>query len=133
MKSTGAAGMAIIKDFFSPKILCLIKKDGSLDLPKGHKDSKDINTFATAQRECFEESGIFITPNNLICPNPLKIGRLTFFCATTNQTPEINRNPESGKFEHISFCWLNLNEAERLLPNYLNLIPLIRDIFKMDL
>ena len=55
------AGILVFKYFNGErKILILLDQFGKLDIPKGHIDMSDVSTFAAAQRECFEETQIFI-------------------------------------------------------------------------
>ena len=67
------------------KILVLLKHNGMFDIPKGHQDLKDLNVFFTAQRECFEETQIFISPTDLLTKDSYTNSNMTIFCARTNQ------------------------------------------------
>jgi len=106
--------------FKNGKILILIKDNGMLDIPKGHCDDLDLDRFSTAQRECFEETQIFITKSDLLCNSYYCDSGMTIFCAKTNQEPIIEKNPETGKLEHIDFFWIKPAVAIKILPDYLS-------------
>jgi len=101
------------------EVLILVKESGRFDIPKGHQDLLDVNNFTTAQRECFEETGIFIEPRMLLSNEKFVNGKLVIFCALTDQNPEINKNPVTGKIEHIDFFWASATLAQAILPKYL--------------
>ena len=102
------------------KVIVLIKPNGKFDIPKGHCDDSDLNKFVRAQRECFEETGIFITKNDLLCEEVYTDNGLTIFCAKTDQDPTISENPETGKIEHIGHVLLSVSGASEILPKYLS-------------
>ena len=115
-----AAGFVLLRIFDDGiKVLCLHGLDGRLDFPKGRCDDADLNMFYTAQRECLEESSIVVSQNDIISHVPILLDRLTLFCAITDQEAEIRKNPESKKYEHAGYDWLDPLEAEFLLPEYL--------------
>ena len=113
------AGFVLYKKEESLLILCLIKESGVLDLPKGHSNPEDLNVFTTAQRECFEEAGIFVSVQDLITKDVYQADNLTMFCAVTDQHVEIGFNPVTKKIEHVGYVWLKPNEAIDSLPEYL--------------
>jgi len=116
-----AAGFVLLKVFDGGiKTLCLYDKDGNGDIPKGKCSDQDLNSFHTAQRECFEETSIVITKADLISNAEILVdNRLTIFCAMTDQEVEIRRNPESQKYEHVGHEWIDINELVEKLPYYL--------------
>jgi len=115
-----SAGFVLLRIFDSEiKVLCLHGLDGNLDFPKGHCDPQDFNMFHTAQRECFEESAILVSKNDLLTLDTILLDQLTLFCALTNQDAEIRKNPESGKYEHIAYEWCDPDIVEFILPEYL--------------
>ena len=114
------AGFVLYKRTTDLFVLCLIKESGELDLPKGHMIASDINLFCTAQRECFEEAGVFVNMQDLITKDVHQNGDLTIFCATTNQDAEIGINPVTNKIEHTGHLWLKPTDAITLLPEYLS-------------
>ena len=119
-KHNPGAGFVLYKHTeLGRKILVLIKPNGKFDLPKGRVDGSDIDSFATAQRECFEETGIFVSKSDLACSEKYQDGELVMFCANTSQKPLISKNPESGQLEHIAFILLDPEQACKILPNYL--------------
>lgn len=101
------------------KLIVLIKPNGKFDLPKGHADGADVDAFATAQRECFEETGIFVSKNEVLKGRHFQDRSLTMFCAVTDQDPVISRNPTTGNFEHIAYVMIDPEVACKILPNYL--------------
>jgi len=115
-----AAGFILFRIFDNTLLtLCLYDKDGRPDLPKGRCDNIDLNLFHTAQRECFEETSILVTKNNLISDDILSLDRLSLFCALTDQEVEIQQNPKTGKYEHIGYEWISPTQLKNLLPAYL--------------
>jgi 8-oxo-dGTP pyrophosphatase MutT (NUDIX family) len=115
------AGLILFRTFEGEeKVLVLLKDNGSFDIPKGHQDSRDLDKFSTAQRECFEETQIFIAPADLLCDDHYTNFEMTVFCARTKQDPIIEKNPETGKLEHVDFYWMKPESAIKVLPDYLS-------------
>jgi 8-oxo-dGTP pyrophosphatase MutT (NUDIX family) len=120
-KDKKGAGFLVFRDFADGrKVLVLLSASGKFDIPKGHVDAADLDRFGTAQRECFEETQIFITMSDLLTRDEYHDKRLTIFCALTNQDPVLAANPESGKLEHTDFYWLSPDSARKILPKYLS-------------
>tara|TARA_R100000664_G_C2713421_1_gene109382 strand:+ start:59 stop:463 length:405 start_codon:yes stop_codon:yes gene_type:complete len=120
-KNKKGAGVLIFRDFDNcKKVLILLNQAGKFDIPKGHVDKFDVNIFATAQRECYEETQIFITLSDLLTPSVYQDNNLTIFCASTLQDPSLERNPETGILEHVKFYWLPTEIAAAILPKYLS-------------
>jgi len=120
-KNKKGAGFLVFKDFNGEKkVLILLDRNGKFDIPKGHVDSGDIDRFATAQRECFEETQIFVSLQNLLTNDVYNDKHLTVFCAETTQEPTLMANPESGEVEHLRFYWLHPDTAAVVLPDYLS-------------
>lgn len=111
------AGIVVFKQ---GKVLVLLKHDGKFDIPKGHCDDLDFDNFSTAQRECFEETQIFITKSDLLCQEEYTDSNMTIFCAQTTQNPVIEKNPKTGNLEHVDFYWMQPNSAIKVLPDYLS-------------
>lgn len=111
-----------------PKILGLvgtkkdIKKQGGFiyDLPKGTEDPAE-SKMACAIRETFEETGISISPSDILA-GPHKTNYLWMWLAIIdiNEVIVIEKNPVTGKLEHDGHDWLDLHEAEALVFPYLN-------------
>ena len=115
------AGIVLLKSFNGQdKILVLLKDSGIFDIPKGHCDPVDQNAFSTAQRECFEETQIFVTRNDLLLNDQYYDDGMTIFCARTKKDPVIKTNPVTGELEHIDFYWMNPSSAIKVLPDYLS-------------
>ena len=119
-KSPGAGVVVYKKIDGMNKVLVLLKDNGSFDIPKGHCDSIDFDKFSTAQRECFEETQIFITMSDLLCKDHYEDSGMTIFCARTQQEPVISKNPKTGKLEHVDFYWMDPTSALKILPDYLS-------------
>ena len=117
---TPAAGVVVLKQFagvpYQYCVLCLVDDKG-FDLPKGQIEPFETNLVA-AMRECEEESGVsqldfrwgLVTTQ---CNN------VTLYIAETTQEPTIRPNPETGQFEHYSAHWLTLDQASKMLRDYL--------------
>jgi len=114
------AGFVLYKNMPHIRVLCLLKESGKLDLPKGHSDPEDINLFFTAQRECFEETGVFVKLQDLMTKEVYQDDELTMFCAATDQSVEIGINPVTNKIEHTGYLWLSPSDAIALLPEHLS-------------
>ena len=95
----------------SPLMLALIQDDGIFDIPKGRIDEGET-PLETAVRECFEESSIVIGADDILFgeSSPFVEEPLTVYCAKTNSTPMITRNPHSGIIEHKDFKWVSREE-----------------------
>ena len=119
MKPQGAGFVLYRKLNGTWHVLVLVDNKGKFDFPKGHVDAGDMGPFATAQRECFEETGIFVKKDDLLCKDSRTSGPLTMFCASTSQDPSIGINPVTGNKEHIGCFWAKPESAVRLMPKYL--------------
>ena len=119
--SVAGAGFLILKKdtlhLKNPKMLALIRDDGLFDIPKGTMDNNEA-PLETAKRECFEECSIIISDNELLFSGTPHInGALTVFCASTDKTPLITKNPITGIQEHEDFSWI---DKEQFCENCLN-------------
>jgi 8-oxo-dGTP pyrophosphatase MutT (NUDIX family) len=115
------AGVLVFKDFYDGKrILILLDQAGKFDIPKGHVDACDVNSFSTAQRECFEETQVLITLTDLLTEDFYQNENLTIYCAKTTQDPILTENPATGMFEHVGFYWFHPDVALIALPKYLS-------------
>lgn len=92
-------------------------RSGIYDIPKG-KFNKDESDIDCAIRECFEESGILFSKDDVIGKPSIKNG-LVIYSALTEDNPEINPNPESGIVEHEGFKWLDEKTILDLCLGYL--------------
>ena len=114
------AGFVVVRVFDGiTKVLVLLSSAGKFDIPKGHVDKADNGNFSTAQRECFEETQIFIKKSDLLSKEKYVNDGLTVFIASTTEDPVLIENPESGKLEHQKSYWVEPEIAEFLLPPYL--------------
>ena len=114
---TTAAGIVLIRKGKSgPEILCLRQKDG-YDLPKGRSE-KGEDAITTAKRETYEETGIsdVTFPFGMIST---RIQTMVMFIGLTEQEGEVRPNPKTGNREHIEVVWLNIDDAEKAVHNYL--------------
>jgi len=94
------------------EFLALINNKGLYDLPKGHEDPDDIEAFDTAQRETWEECGIWVENHDII--THFSQSALTLFVVEWDgSTPEIKPNPETGVLEHTGWEWVNTTEFLR--------------------
>ena len=115
------AGFIVVKKIEGFWKFLGLRLNNSFDIPKGVAEDQDGNSsFKTAQRECMEECGIYIQPNDLLCNGEsIVLGKLTIFLAKTTQEPKIQKNPKSGIFEHEGAVWLNCDALEEKIYNYL--------------
>ena len=111
IKQRPGAGFVVVRKFNEKWKILGLKINGKYDIPKGGAEAKDKgDLFLTAQRECFEECGILISPKNLKWGNSrIQIGPLTLFVAETSQDPIIRKNSSTGIFEHEKAEWLDWN------------------------
>lgn len=106
-----------------PYILCL-RAYSSFDFPKG-KIEEGESELAAAVRETEEEAGLteigfdFGYDTIKLMNDGKHKKEVTLFMATTEQEPEIRKNPDTGKYEHHGFGWLSLPDAEESLHPYL--------------
>lgn len=103
------AGIIIVKE--KKEFLALISKEGLYDLPKGTTEEGE-SPFETAQRECYEECSLWITVSDLLYETYLNRNGTQIFIAQMphNQQIEIKVNEETGKAEHIGWCWITSEE-----------------------
>ena len=122
----GAGIILMARDGVDTKILGLIgdlphrkKHQATYDLPKGTRDPGE-SMLDCAIRETFEETGINISPEELIA-GPYRTSFLDMWLAEIDIKEKIiiGRNPESGKFEHDGFDWLTREEAMKMSYPYL--------------
>ena len=128
------AGIIIYKcDEGSPKFLFLKRKEGWLDLPKGHLESNETIEQA-AIRETFEETGIkiitltdkfrfqikYIIPKNYFGFKSKKT--VDFFLKKIDDDQIIKISDE-----HVGYIWLNEDSAIKLL-SFENQIELLKNV-----
>lgn len=101
------------------EILALINNENLYDLPKGHEDPEDIDAFETAQRETWEECGIWVEEYDII--DQFKHSALTLFIIEWDgsSTPEIKPNPATGQTEHTGWEWVTPAEFSHNCLEYL--------------
>ena len=95
------------------------KHGATYDLPKGTADAGEPQ-IDCAIRETFEETGIRVSPADFIA-GPFKTSFLDMWIAIIdiNESIVIEKNPESGKYEHEGYDWLDEEEATNLVYPYL--------------
>ena len=109
-KIKSGAGFIIFND--QDQVLTLVvdeelakKNGGVLDLPKGMIEPGET-VWECAVRECYEECGIKISTNDLEWGlKPIISGQLTMFLARTNEKGRLQRNPDTGIYEHQMVMW----------------------------
>jgi len=114
---TGAGFVILSND--GSKLLSLIKKNGTLDIPKGHADPGET-PFQTACRECYEECSIKLSNKNLFLKKPYKIGGLYVYVAKTKQAAKITPNPKTKALEHTGHIWVTPKQFSKNSPKYLS-------------
>jgi len=81
------------------------KNRGVLDFPKGMIE-KGETVWDCAVRECYEECGIKISTTDLEWGlAPIIQGQLTMFLARTTEKGRLQRNPDTGIYEHQMVMW----------------------------
>ena len=115
-----SAGIVILKRFNDGwKVLVLKDSRGRFDITKGLVEPGESNIMG-AIREAEEEAGIILTKENFSWGfNSISYGKGCVFIAQTSQTPFICPNPETGNLEHVSWEWLDFNEAIEKVIDYL--------------
>jgi len=79
-KNKDGAGIVVFRETEGDnQVLILLKKNGTFDIPKGHCDDTDFDKFSTAQRECFEETQIFVTLADVITDDFYEDRGMTIF------------------------------------------------------
>tara|TARA_Y100000310_G_scaffold91405_1_gene88762 strand:- start:918 stop:1340 length:423 start_codon:yes stop_codon:yes gene_type:complete len=119
------AGIIVVK-YFSPgfKVLGLFdQKKGMFDLPKGSIDPEE-STLQAALRETEEECGITNLDFKWGLEPIAAVSHLTFFLAETIEDPIVIKNPKSGILEHLFAEWMEWDELEVALIDYL--VPALR-------
>ena len=110
---SGAGFIVFRKDTLSsanPLMLALVRSDKLLDIPKGTID-KGETSISAAKRECFEECSIVIDDSEMLFEGKaFTYGPLEVFCAATDKTPAITRNPATGIMEHDDYQWVSKDE-----------------------
>jgi len=118
--------LAVKTDDKKYKYVCLLKKNGKLDLPKGKIEKKE-SIIDCAFREAFEEINllredvILITDCGVYTPILGKSIYL-FLCVIDEsvfKTLKIKRNDKTGKLEHEKILLLSEKSAEKDLLYYL--------------
>jgi 8-oxo-dGTP pyrophosphatase MutT (NUDIX family) len=105
-----SAGFIIVqKQNSSWKVLGL-RVWGKIDIPKGHLEDGE-SSLGAALRECFEEAGIRVSPQDMRWGNVSFVSSrphkdVTVYIAVTDQEPEIQMNPETKQYEHDGYHWL---------------------------
>ena len=117
------AGIVVVKEFSGGewRVLGLLGLDNYYDIPKGVIE-KNETPFNCALRETREEAGIsdlnFAWGKKTTTVQGTK-GKVLAFVASTTQEPKIEKNPETGIFEHQSWEWMAFNDLENKVYNYL--------------
>ena len=116
------AGFVVVRRFEEGWKVLGLRVYGAYDLPKGGVERRDGgNPFITAQRECFEECGVWVRESDLTWgANSIQVGHITVFLAETNQDPHIQKNAKSGIYEHHSADWLGWDILKQKVHSYLS-------------
>ena len=119
------AGIIVVKNFPTGlKVLGLFDQNkGKFDLPKGIIDLGE-SAFQAALRETEEECGITRLNFKWGKIPLLTVSHLTLFIAETDQDPAIMENPTSGILEHLFAEWLDWDDFEASVIDYL--VPAIK-------
>ena len=119
-KMKPGAGIIVVKKFPSGfKVLGLFdQRKGVFDLPKGSIDMEEP-TLQAALRETQEECGITKLDFKWGTKPIVNVSHLTFFLAETNQDPVVMENPHSGVLEHLFAEWMEWDELELTVIDYL--------------
>ena len=125
-----SAGIVVLKKVEDDwHFLALIKSDGKYDITKGIRE-KGEDVFTCAKREAFEEANISEEDLNFKWGDiSNSYGRGTAYIATTNATPQIKPNPETGELEHTGFKWVEYKEMIENVSNFL--VPSIKWAYKV--
>jgi 8-oxo-dGTP pyrophosphatase MutT (NUDIX family) len=97
---------------------------GKIDIPKGHVEPGESD-FDAALRECEEEAGLVVDPSHdMMWGNISHVSErphkdVIIYLASTEQEPEIKRNPETKQYEHDGYHWLSWEEMKRRCYPYL--------------
>jgi len=111
------AGIIVLKRFPDCYKVLGLRIYGSFDLPKGGLEPGET-ILNGALRETEEECGI--TDLNFEWGLDFyKVRNVLLFIASTNESPTIRPNPETGEFEHHAARWLTMDQAENMLHPYL--------------
>tara|TARA_A100001011_G_C13897459_1_gene669606 strand:- start:6 stop:416 length:411 start_codon:yes stop_codon:yes gene_type:complete len=97
------------------------KNCGTYDIPKGIIENNE-DPWKAAQRECFEECGIFVFEEDLLA-GPFEYENLTIWMAKCMHEPDVRPNPNTGVIEHLGCKWLQ--PYELLNDSYIYLRPAI--------
>ena len=111
------AGVVVVRQFPEGWRVLGLRVYGRLDIPKGVIDPGET-AFQAAVRETAEEAGITDLKFSW-GKEPKVIGRLTVWVAETLQDPTIQRNPETGIYEHHSADWIQWDEMLPKVPNFI--------------
>ena len=120
-KTKPGAGFVVVRNFGGDWRVLGLKLCGMHDLPKGRSEKKDLdNKFITAQRECYEECSITVTPDDMCWgSDPLELEHLTIYLVKTEQDPVIRKNEKTGIYEHEAAEWLAWGQIEKSVYPYL--------------
>jgi len=111
------AGIIVLKETNGEYLILGLRVYGSYDLPKGGVEPFETDLVA-AMRETEEEAGITDLDFRWGLQSTTA-KNVTLFIAATTQEPSINRNPDTGEYEHHAANWLTLDQAETKLHPYL--------------
>ena len=130
VRSKESAGIVILKQSGDDWLfLALVKDNGKYDITKGVREPKE-SVFECALREAYEEADIKQADLNFEWGKISNgYGRGTAFIASTNATPKIKPNPESGLREHIDVKWVPYKEMLENVSSFL--VPSIKWAYKI--
>ena len=99
------------------------------DYPIFYVNDNGKSAIDTALRETSEECGITNLEFTWGKQKIINVSHLTFFIAQTKDEPYITENPKTGILEHLFAEWVEWEELEASLIDYL--IPAIRQAQKI--
>ena len=125
-----AAGIVILKEEDGEMcVVSLMTHAGKIDLTKGVIDPGE-SPLETAVREAKEEASITDLEFKY-GKTPSESDAMTMYVATTQQEPEVQRNPHTGEFEHKRALMIPLKSLvnDTRLLNYLR--PAVEYAYEM--
>mgnify|MGYP001158305927 CR=1 FL=1 len=97
------AGIVVVRQFDDGWRILGLSLNDFLDIPKGVIEPGE-KPLQTAIRETEEEAGISELKFEWGF-EPVIIGQLTVYVASCDQDPVIEKNPETGIYEHQGYVW----------------------------
>ena len=113
-----SCGVVVVLEQPRPRVL-LLRAFNHWDFPKGLLESGETPLEA-AVREVREETGIedlqFRWGHEYIETGPYSRGKVAryYAAATATEAVVLGVNPELGRAEHSEYCWVTLEQAQKL-------------------